>query len=52
MCEYKLHYFNYRGAGEPIRFLLNFANVDFEDIRFLEDVEWPQLKECELEKKN
>jgi glutathione S-transferase len=49
MSTYKVHYFNFRGAGEPIRFLLSFANVDFEDARF-EEEEWEPLKECKFEK--
>lgn len=47
MSSYKVFYYNYRGAGEPVRFLLSFANVDFEDVRF-EDEEWPPLKESRL----
>lgn len=39
MSVYKVHYFNYRSRGEAVRFLLSYAGVKFEDIRF-EDDEW------------
>ncbi|GLH05565.1 Glutathione S-transferase [Gryllus bimaculatus] len=39
----KLTYFNCRGSGEPIRYLLAYGNTDYEDIRF-EDEEFPKLK--------
>ena len=42
---YKLTYFNVRGLGEPIRFLLSYGGIEFEDHRIaIED--WPQLKPC------
>ncbi|XP_050293650.1 glutathione S-transferase-like [Anthonomus grandis grandis] len=31
---YKLSYFNFSGLGEPIRFLLHYGNIHFEDKRF------------------
>lgn len=31
---YKLLYLNLRGFGEPIRLLLHYKNVEFEDVRF------------------
>jgi hypothetical protein len=42
---YKLTYFNVKGLGEPIRFLLSYGGVEFEDHR-LEGEEWPKLKPC------
>jgi hypothetical protein len=33
------------GLGEPIRFLLSYGGVEFEDFRF-EFEEWPQIKPC------
>ncbi|KAI1708450.1 putative glutathione S-transferase 5 [Ditylenchus destructor] len=43
MVQYKLHYFDVRGMGEPIRLIFAFANEPFEDIRFTMD-NWPNLK--------
>jgi len=40
---YKLTYFNVKGLGEPIRFLLSYGGVEFEDHR-IDKEEWPQLK--------
>jgi hypothetical protein len=42
---YKLTYFNVKALAEPIRFLLSYGGVEFEDYRF-EKEEWPQLKPC------
>jgi len=39
----KLTYFNARGVAEPIRMILKYKNVDFEDVR-IEHAEWPELK--------
>jgi glutathione S-transferase len=44
--SYKLYYFNARGVAEPIRYLLKYGNIDFEDTR-IERSEWPELKDCE-----
>lgn len=41
--QYKLHYFDFRGLGDPIRLILNHAGVPFEDHRITMD-KWPQLK--------
>ncbi|XP_067008893.2 glutathione S-transferase [Anabrus simplex] len=41
--HYKLNYFHTRGQGEPIRFLLSYGQVPFEDNR-IEKERWPQLK--------
>ncbi|KAF7991206.1 hypothetical protein HCN44_002768 [Aphidius gifuensis] len=43
MPSYKLTYFNITGLGEPIRYLLSYGGVDFEDKRVSFD-EWPALK--------
>ena len=42
---YKLIYFNSKALGEPIRFLLSYGGIEFEDHRF-ENEEWPQVKPC------
>jgi glutathione S-transferase len=42
---YKLIYFSVKALGEPIRFLLSYGGVEFEDYR-LEEEQWPQLKPC------
>ncbi|KAK7864594.1 hypothetical protein R5R35_003185 [Gryllus longicercus] len=41
--KYKLNYFNTRGQGEAIRFLLSYGEVPFEDNR-VSIHEWHQLK--------
>ncbi|CAH1101308.1 unnamed protein product [Psylliodes chrysocephalus] len=41
--SYKLIYFNFTGRGEPIRMLLTYGGIPFEDIRFEVD-EWPKIK--------
>lgn len=43
MSSYKLTYFNLTGLAEPIRFLLSYLNIDFEDVRF-EREQWPSIK--------
>lgn len=40
---YKLTYFDARGLGESIRFLLSYSNIEFEDVR-VDFKDWPQLK--------
>ncbi|RZC34737.1 GST N domain containing protein [Asbolus verrucosus] len=42
--SYKLTYFATAGYAEPIRYLLSYGNIEFEDFRFKRE-EWPQLKE-------
>lgn len=43
MSTYKLTYFPVKGLGEPIRFLLSYAGISFEDERFDRD-DWPKIK--------
>ncbi|XP_076672971.1 glutathione S-transferase S4 [Andrena cerasifolii] len=45
MTEYKLIYFNVMGLGEPIRYLLSYGGVQFEDVRLDHgSSEWTKLK--------
>ncbi|KAF3424359.1 hypothetical protein E2986_07860 [Frieseomelitta varia] len=45
MASYKLVYFNVMGLGEPIRFLLSYGGVEFEDIRVNHSSEeWANMK--------
>lgn len=37
MGKYKLTYFNVKGFGEPIRYLLAYMGEDFEDVRLQRD---------------
>ncbi|KAF5295901.1 hypothetical protein FQR65_LT10389 [Abscondita terminalis] len=41
--KYKLTYFPIEALAEPIRFLLSYGGIEFEDFRF-ERSNWPQLK--------
>ncbi|CAG9810421.1 unnamed protein product [Chironomus riparius] len=43
MSTYKLTYFNFPALGEPIRFLLSYGGVEFEDNR-IEWSNWHQIK--------
>lgn len=43
MPTYKLTYFPITALAEPIRFLLNYADIEFEDVRF-DRKDWPKLK--------
>ncbi|KAG5668487.1 hypothetical protein PVAND_016426 [Polypedilum vanderplanki] len=40
---YKLQYFNARGTAEPIRYLLKYGKINFEDVR-IESSDWPKIK--------
>ncbi|XP_046402835.1 glutathione S-transferase-like [Ischnura elegans] len=40
---YKMTYFNVRGLGEPIRYLLVYGGIDFEDKRIGFE-QWPAMK--------
>ncbi|XP_050501694.1 glutathione S-transferase-like [Diabrotica virgifera virgifera] len=43
--KYKLTYFDITAFAEPIRFLLSYGQLDFEDRRFAVDgIEWPSIK--------
>lgn len=45
--KYVLTYFNVTALGEPIRFLLSYGGVDFQDVR-VEISDWPQLKPSKI----
>lgn len=40
---YKLFYFNIKALGEPIRMMLSYGNIEFEDHR-LDQEQWAKLK--------
>jgi hypothetical protein len=42
---YKFTYFNVKALGEPIRWLLSYGGVEFEDNRIVRE-DWPQIKPC------
>ncbi|KAI6176328.1 GST protein [Aphelenchoides bicaudatus] len=44
MAEYTLHYFDVRGRGEPIRLILQYAKVPFNDVR-IQRQEWRAKKQ-------
>ncbi|KAG8223841.1 hypothetical protein J437_LFUL007862 [Ladona fulva] len=41
--SYKLTYFPVKGLGEPIRFLLAYGKIEYEDYRFDRE-KWPEIK--------
>lgn len=43
MVQYKLYYFNITALGEPLRMLLHYGGLPFEDVRVEKD-DWPALK--------
>lgn len=45
---FKLYYFNIRALAEPIRFLLAYGGLAYEDVR-IEKEDWPKLKPSKLE---
>jgi len=44
MASYKLTYFNVAGLGEPIRYLLSYGKIPFEDVRVTRE-EWASRKD-------
>lgn len=47
MPQYKIIYFNVKALAEPMRFLLAYGNIDFEDVRVASE-DWPALKPSEF----
>lgn len=43
MPQYKVMYFNVKALAEPMRFLLSYGNIEFEDVRVTPE-DWPTLK--------
>nr|ACP27600.1 glutathione S-transferase [Chironomus tentans] len=43
MPEYKIQYFNVKALAEPLRFLLSYKNIPFEDVR-IKSEDWPAIK--------
>lgn len=48
MTEYRLLYFPIKGRAEPIRLIFAYAGVNFEDVRWDMQNEWPQHKNGSL----
>lgn len=44
---FKLTYFNFTGLGEPIRYLLSYGDLEFDDVR-IDFEQWPNLKPSKL----
>ncbi|XP_049799406.1 glutathione S-transferase-like [Schistocerca nitens] len=42
--KYKLTYFNAKGTAEPIRFLLFYGKIEFEDVRIESPEKWSSMK--------
>ncbi|KAL1517628.1 hypothetical protein ABEB36_001367 [Hypothenemus hampei] len=42
--QYKLTYFDVKGLGESIRYLLSYGGLEFEDVRVEKD-DWPAMKD-------
>lgn len=45
--SYKLYYFNITALAEPIRMMLSYGDIDFDDIRVARE-DWPKLKPCKM----
>lgn len=43
---YKLKYFNYMGLVEPVRYLLAYGNIQYENV-VIPDAEWMKLQKGE-----
>lgn len=43
MPEYKIIYFNVKALAEPMRFLLAYGKIEWEDVRIEKD-DWPAIK--------
>ena len=43
MPSYKLYYFNLRGRAELARLIFAYAGVEYEDVRFDRNTEWPTI---------
>ena len=43
MPSYKLYYFNLRGRAELVRLIFAYAGVEYEDVRFDRNTEWPTI---------
>ncbi|XP_034241044.1 glutathione S-transferase-like [Thrips palmi] len=41
--SYRLHYFALAGLGEPVRYLLHYGRIPFEDVR-IDAKQWPEHK--------
>lgn len=41
--SYKLYYFNIKALAEPIRYILAYGGIEYEDVR-VERADWPALK--------
>ncbi|KAG5876919.1 hypothetical protein JTB14_021362 [Gonioctena quinquepunctata] len=41
--QYRVHYFDFTGRGEPIRMLLTYGGLEFDDIR-IDKKDWPRIK--------
>jgi len=44
VCKLKLYYFDIPGKAEMIRMVLKYLKLEFEDIRYKEEGEWPAVK--------
>ncbi|CAG9805032.1 unnamed protein product [Chironomus riparius] len=44
MPEYKIQYFNVKALAEPLRFLLSYKNIPFDDVRIQKE-DWPAIKD-------